>query len=387
MAMTAQQKAILTLMDGQAGYRSYRELAGEASIPPKSFNTQLGHLLKEGMVEQEETGSVNWRITDQGHEAVQAGETHISLQDVGGSESQIFERLGKDIGGIPLEQLGVFTRVVFSTDPFDLEEVWRHLSELSIPIDIRRRWWKGWQAYLLKSGKPAETPESLKSELNVPTPRTEEQKKQMADLGRDWDIVEGEVVRMGEGLGDYTFDQAHAIVKVSKLTKPKAEPAELGAGKQDGVAAILTALQPYLNKDANMDTLKWVVETQMTMMTNSIIDRLPAQGEKAGMGGQVSDFVAALGGLKELGPILRTLMGIPEQGAVQAQAQSQPIQVQNPDGTPYTLQLSDLLTIRKFDAEQKREDDAAKSKADFVGTVRGFMDRIGKAAERAATQQ
>jgi len=100
----------------------------------------------------------------------------------------------------------------------------------------------------------------------------------------------------------------------------------------------------------------------------------------------LGQLIGLLGSLKELGPLLRPVLGLPEPGSALNPPASQPLQVIDQDGKPMTLNLSELLTIKKFDAEQKREEQSAKGREEFMHTVRGFVASLGKAAEKAAQQ-
>jgi hypothetical protein len=225
-------------------------------------------------------------------------------------------------------------------------------------------------------------------QITPPEKRTEEQVKEAQKQERDWDIEENtvsgipEVVRIGPGLGPYTFQEASQIVSL----KIRALRGLMGTNppqQTEQLSSLITALAPFLKQDTDQSLLREIVFQKFGDMTKAITESMPKQGQP----NQLEQFTGFLTMLKELGPTIRPLLGLPEPGANTPQNQPAAIQLQNRDGTPVVMDIASYLTLEKFKAEQKREDDSAKGHQEFVKDVRGFMGTIAKALERAAQSQ
>ena len=385
-----QQKLILQTMAAISGYTDFKELAAKAGITKDSFRSQLTKMEKNEWVQCEAEGSTSWGITDEGINLVNEGKADLSREDVGLNESQIFSEFGRSVGGIPTERLQVITQVVFNDDPYNMDKVWTYLARMNVPIDIRRSWWTCWESYLRNINKPVAISEQTKAAVTPPTDRTEDQKKEAEKQQLDWDVDVNphsglsEVAKAGPGIGQYTLDEASKVVglknqqlKALALLNPAAQQTP-----QEPLSQLLTALGPFMKKDTDEGMLRELITLQFGNMTKAIADAMPKTDQQNPLG-QLTTLLAAL---KELGPMLRPALGLPEPGA-QAQNTQTPIQIQNADGTPMVMNIGDLITLKKFEAEQKREEQSAKGKEEFMSTVRGFVSNLGKAAERAAQNQ
>lgn len=430
MKLPPQQEKILVAMAPITGFSDYKEIAEKSGVPIESVRTQVGRLGKIDLMIKEDKSS-KWQITERGieesqkiNQAVEQAATEeeeraaaekkaaekaaeeggdrlsagMSREDLKLTEYQIFIQMGKDMGGINVEKLRGIADVVFGDNPDNLDRVWYNLSAMNIAIDLRKQWFMLWQNYLRGAGKPTEISSELQSELVPPAKRTPEQVKLAEAEGKDYDVIMDDnglwkSTLSGGGLGEYTFAQANKeiIARNNALSKTQAgqqfpqEPASqlLSAlapyltkeSKQDSIASVLTALAPYLKDDA--------VNTKLEEMKVAITN---AQGNKGGMSDQVVNMVKMLAALKEFGPVIRDMLGVQGAAPAGAQAAQTPIQLQNPDGSPMVMGLQDFFSIQKFQAEQKREDDSAKGKQEFMSTVRGFIGKIGDAAQKAAGQ-
>jgi len=311
MRLTDQQTAVLTLLSMETGYRPYQEVAKKGGIKPGSFLAQLAKL-REGELVEKETGESkgsNWVITDLGKKTLQkvqdtapevlakeaaaakaekakaAAEAkalteekveerveekveekveevgkpieergaELSREQAGYTDYQIFLNMGKTWGGIPTEKLKAISTIVFAHDPYDLDVVWQQLSEINLAIDIRKGWFKDWQAHLKGAGKPVTISDRVQAEITPPSKRTEEQRKEMAEEGRDCDLVLGEngfweVKRIGGGLGEYIFAEANKeeVTRNAVLRQTSGQQ----QFPQEPASQILTALAPYLKPES-----------------------------------------------------------------------------------------------------------------------------------------
>jgi hypothetical protein len=408
--LSDQQRDILGLMAVQVGMRDYKEIAEAGEIKEDIFLAQLSRLKKQGLVEQEKPRSSLWQITDAGVkanlEAAEAtegaegeeadrGREGISREEMGLTEYQIFIKYGRQMGGIPQTKLDGIAGVVFGDDPYDLDKVWQNLSEMNVAIDLRKQWFKMWQNYLRQAGKPADVSTTIQAQLTPADKRTPEQVRAAEEQGRDWDLVEDDEglqqpERVGPGLGEFTLKEATQVMALKNraMRNRAAAGGQGGQFAQEPMSQLLTALQPYINKDTDQGLLKWIITDQLDNMAKTITDSIPRQQGGQGIGDFLEKIPQYAETLKTLAPILRAALGVPEAGSNnQPQAQSTPIQMTNPDGSPVVFQLNDFITLKKFEAEQKREDESSKQKEIMFGTIRGFIERFGKAAERAAGAQ
>jgi hypothetical protein len=406
--LPAQQKEILSLMAVQVGMRDYKEIAGASGIKESVFLSQLNRLKSLDLVEQEKARSPMWQVTEKGMEYLRSGEEETepvdegeegtergrdkrTREEMGLTEYQIFIKYGREMGGIPQAKLEGIAGVIFGDDPYDMDKVWQNLSEMNVAIDLRKQWFKMWQNYLRQAGKPATVSTSVQAQLTPPDKRTPEQLKAAAEEQRDWNIIENEqgipeLERIGSGLGEYTYKEATtALALKNQALRHLGQQAPAGGFQQEPMSQLITALQPFLTKDTDQGLLKWIITEQMGNMAKTITDNMPRQPQGQGMGSFFERLPQYAETLRTVAPILRAVLGVPEQGANNQQLpQSTPIQLQNADGSPVVFQLNDFITLKKFEAEQKREDESVRQREATMSTVREFIERFGKAAEKAA---
>jgi len=381
-----QQKVILKHMAPISGYTDFKVLAADTGIKQDVFRAQLAKMAKAGWVKVEEEGSPSWGVTDEGLALVSTGDADLSMTDVGLTESQLFQGFGRSTGGIPAERLQVITQVVFNDDPYNLDKVWGYLAQMNVPIDVRRSWWTAWQSYLGRGRRPTILTEQTRAAVIPPSDRTEEQKKEAEKQQLNFDIepnpVTGlsEVVKIGEGIGQYSLEEAGKIVGLRNQQLRALAAASPPQPPQEPLSQLIIALTPFLKPDTDNKTVTDLITLQFGNMTKAIADAMP----KADSQNPLGQLIGLLGSLKELGPLLRPVLGLPEPGSALNPPANQPPIMQLKDSDGNIVALSDLLTIRKFDAEQKREDESAKGKQDFMKHVQGFLLSIGRATERAA---
>ena len=324
-------------------------------------------------------------------------EPTLSREEMGLTEYQIFIKMGKDMGGVVPEKLMGIADVVFGDDPYNLDRVWYNLSAMNIAIDLRKQWFMLWKNYLKQSGKPSEMSSLLQAELSPPNKRTEDQRKEMAEQGRDWEVEEDDegifsAERIGDGLGTYTFKEATQTVIIKNRARRAAATSAPQQYPQEPASQLLTALAPYLNRETPKDSVAELITALAPFMKDNTVETkleevVKAVTTQSNKGGGLGDILTNLpqytSALQTLAPIIRAMLGVSNGAPQPAAPQSSPIQMMNPDGTPMVFNIQDFLTIQRFQAEQKREDMSAQGKQEFIGEVKNFMSKIANAAAKA----
>ncbi|GAI68508.1 unnamed protein product, partial [marine sediment metagenome] len=112
---------------------------------------------------------------------------------------------------VPPDVILAAVELIQTGDPEDLDEVWKHMTEMDVPIAARRRWWHLWRNYLKQA-----IPPSLKEKVSGPTEETEEGEEAVAgrakEKGRDYIIVDDLPVFVGAGQGDFSLKDAKDLV-------------------------------------------------------------------------------------------------------------------------------------------------------------------------------
>ncbi|GAJ04315.1 unnamed protein product, partial [marine sediment metagenome] len=180
--------------------------------------------------------------------------------------------------------------------------------------------------------------------------------------GREFIIVDDEPVRVGENLGDYSLQDAKDILAIRALRSRFAGVGQAGTGSQPGTAEkvsdILTALSPYLNKEGggDLNMVKEIIADKLELQKQDILSRIPQPGHPAqpkSFMEQITEFIAAMGSLKEAGPILRSILGVSE-----------------PSGNPVSTDLDNEIKWKKFLGDERRADDRQTEVAKTLKTAR-----------------
>ena len=371
----------------------------EAAVSTADLATDL-KASKEGTLKQltreKDKGNVEgnsqegWLITGAGRKALEKGEIHPSMIDEGVTPRQQFEAIGQRIG-IKQDRIVLATDIVWSGDYNDVAWVWQALGQADIADDLRSVWVNSWRAKLHKG-----IPPELEVELTRVTKAEAEAGKGAAQSkpgGREYIIVDDEPVRVGENLGDYSLQDAKDILSIRALRSRLSGVAQAGAGSQPGTAEkvsdILTALSPYLNKEgkADFDMLRELITAQMDLQRQDILSKIPQPGQPAQPKpfiDQITGFVAALSSLKEAGPTIRSILGIPESSGNPSTAF--PVHVAGPDGQPIVMDLGQVIDWKKFLGEEKRADERHSALIGLTQTVRENLPDGIQALRAAAAE-
>ncbi|MBA7599319.1 hypothetical protein ES703_06351 [subsurface metagenome] len=350
-----QQEKLLELLAGETGAVSAAELAKKAGIPNiEAVRTQLGRLAKEALVSKDAQGE--WTLADEGREYL----NQLTQETAGTSEYEIFKSLGRRIGVVG-ELIGVVAEHVWSGGDYeDVNWVWKALGEMDIRADQRKRWWNAWRSHLGKA-----IPPDLREEVVGKDGEEPGQAGAPKKSPNDYMIVEDEPVRVGEGLGDYSLQDAKDILAVraiksrfDRFNRPGTDGSGTG-GTGEKISDIITALAPYLNKDTDPETVKEMLGDKLALLKQEIIMGLPHPSQQKSMVDQLSELGAILGTLKDSGPLLRSLLGIPEPSTSSnpSTTSSMPVQLSDKDGNPIVMDFDSLLNWKKFQGEEQRADE------------------------------
>ncbi|MBA7498873.1 hypothetical protein ES704_01611 [subsurface metagenome] len=362
---------------------STADLAKELTASTEGTRKQLARLKGKGYVEGD--SQEGWLITEGGRRELEKGGVHPSMIDEGVTPRQQFEAIGQRIG-IKEDRIVLATDIVWSGDYNDVKWVWEALGQANIADDLRRVWVNAWRAKLHKG-----IPPELETELTRVNKVEAGGGKDVPSRGREYIIIDDEPVRVGENLGDYGLQDAKDILAIRALRDRFG-----GAGQPRGgsppsaaekVSDVLTALEPYLNKETDLNLLKELISDKMELNKQYILSRIPQPGsptQPQTFIEQVTAFVGALSSLKEAGPTLRSILGVPESPG--NPSAGLPVQVKGPDGQPIVMDLGQVIDWRKFQSGERREDERHGALMELAQTVReNFGDGIS--ALRAAAEE
>ena len=335
-----------------------------------------------------------WLITDKGKEELEKGEIHPSMIEEGVTSRQQFEAKGRLIG-ITEDRIRLATDIVWSGEFNNIRWVWDALGQADIADDLRSVWVNAWRAKLHKG-----IPPELETELTgvSKTVAAEDGKDATPSKGgRDFIIIDDEPVRVGENLGDYNLQDAKDILTIRTL-KGRLAGAQAGGGHGAGspsgatekVSDLITALTPLLKKDSDVDALKEILADKLALVRQEILSHIPQPGPDAQPPKpfleQITGFVATLSSLKESGPILRSILGIPEPSSGNPGTTAFPVQLKGPDGQPMIMDLGQVINWQKFQGEERRADGRHDSLMGLAQTVRENIPDGVAALNAAATE-
>jgi len=353
------------------------------------------------LTREKDTGNVEgssqdgWWITDAGRKALEGGDIHPTMIEEGVTPRQRFEAIGQRIG-IKADRIILATDIVWSGDFNDVKWVWEALGQADLADDLRSVWVNAWRAKLHKG-----IPPELETELAGFIKAVTEEEKGVAPSkpgGREYIIIDDEPVRVGENLGDYGLQDAKDILAIRAVRNRFSGGGQAGtvqgvAGTQPGasekLSELLTALEPYINKGSDQGTLKELLATQLELQRQEIMSHIPQPGQPSQPKSwieQLTETVSALSNLKDAGPMIRSIFGIPESSNGNPASTGLPVQLTGPDGQPMTMDLGQVIDWKKFMGEEKRADERHGALMGLAQTVRENLGD-GVSALRAAAEE
>lgn len=366
----ATKTEILEALAAESGPITVSALAEKMAVETSQLTTQISRLLKSGQVVKNEVGEV--LLAEKGHDELTAS----SEVEVGATDFDYFKSLGKKIGVVG-DIIDVTTNHVWAGGDYrDLTWVWRALGEMAIRQDLKGRWWNAWRSFL-KQGVPPE----LRDEVSGITDLGKDEGPPGKKTGRDYIIVDDEPVRVGEGLGDYGLQDAKDLLAIRAL-RDRARGSSTterrpDVAHTDNVAGIITALQPFLTKGTDTDMLKEMLGDKMQLLKSDIIAGMPRSSDQPKSWiDQLGELTGLVGKLKEAGPIVRSILGLPEGGGnPNPSANPVTLPFTDKDGNPMQITADPETGIQwlRFLGEEKRADEKQ-------GMLRGMVETFKEEA-------
>jgi len=376
----ANQNQVLQALSSEGGVVTTENLATNVGTTQDTIRALCSKLKTKGYVD----GSTKegWTITSDGREVLERGlKIPTTPEDVGADTESKFKYYGK-LAGVDPDRILATTEAILTGDPENLEHVWEVMTQMDIAMPNRRRWFNSWR-YYLKQGIPAELKEKVIGSSDEG--RGEALSFSSKERGKDYIIVDEEPVRVGPGLGDYGLQDAKDILGIRALRNRFT-----GAGQAGGtpgtlptatekVSELLIALEPYINKGADQDALKEALADKLALLRQDILSHIP----QPGLATQPKSLLEQLTELKELGPLLKSILGIPETTA----SPFTPTEITGFDGKPTVMDLTQALDLRKFLVQERREEEKHKTQISIGKGFKELLDKAGRAASRVAGEK
>ncbi len=377
----ATKNEIIEALMAEGGPLTVSDLAKKMNLEASQITMQVARMVKAGDVAKNEAGELS--VTEKAKEAVTAS----SQVDVGATDYEHFKYLAIKIG-IPGDLIDVTTEHVWNGGDYrEMSWVWTALGEMGIRQDLKQRWWNAWRSYL-KQGIPPE----LKDQFETPAAAQGESLPGKSS-GRDYILIEDEPVRVGDGLGDYSLGDAKDIMTVRTLRqrfRPTGGPERQPSGaiaSQGGekVSDLLTALQPYITKGTNMDELKEIVGDKMQLLKAELLPLIPRgspEHPKTWVE-QLGELTSGIKGLSELGPMIRSLLGMPEPSSGTSNPSTY-VQLKDSEGNPVTMDIDSAIKWETFRREDHRADEKQGMLRSTVETFRQEWPTLAAAIKETA---
>ncbi|MBA7631768.1 hypothetical protein ES703_39303 [subsurface metagenome] len=187
-------------------------------------------------------------------------------------------------------------------------------------------------------------------------------------------------------LGDYSLQDAKDILAIRALRGRFSGGGQAGTGggaaagavsTSEKVSDLLTALEPYINKDSDKETLRELFTAQMELQKQEILTHIPQPGQPAQPKSfieQITETITALSSLSQIGPMLRPILGLPEPSSGNPASTALPVQLTDSQGNPVVMDLSHYISLEKFKGEERR---AEERHGALVGLAQTARENIG----------
>lgn len=236
----ATQTEVLTVLSTKEEATSPKSIATELKAGEGTMVTSLNRLKKKGFVDG---GGQEWYITDAGRKNLEsAKKVPITKEDVGEDELSKFQWFGQ-LSGVDLDVITAAVELFQNTDMRSMTELERVLAEMNVPGTQRTKWKNLYRDYLRNTTPPE------KREQLYPLPSPEEvreaEERAAGEGGEklDYIVEENNILRIGDGLGMFTFKQALQVVAAKRGTIPQGAPSQQWG--PDELLKIVKAVQEF----------------------------------------------------------------------------------------------------------------------------------------------
>jgi len=236
----ANQTEVLMVLSTREEAASPKSIATELKAGEATIVTYLNRLKKKRYVDG---GGQEWYITDAGRKFLEtAKKVPVTKEDVGEDELSKFQWYGQ-LSGVDPDVITAAAELFQNTDMRSMTEVERVLAEMNVPGTQRTKWKNLYRDYLRNT-----TPPEKRDEL-YPLPSPEEvratEERAAAEGGErlDYIVEENNILRVGDGLGMFTFKQALQVVATKRGTIPQVAPSQQWG--PDEILKIVKAVQEF----------------------------------------------------------------------------------------------------------------------------------------------
>jgi len=375
----ASQEKLLEILATEAGPIRPAALSQKLGEKIHQFMSQLNRLVDDGKVDKTSEGE--YVIVGPPLEEMPPGP--LTQEGAGVTDYQQFRAIGLSIG-IPEKLVDITTEHVWRGGNYkDLKWVWEALQQMAIRPDLRARWWHCWRSQLGEA-----IPAELKTTIDE-VATTGHKEGATAKDGRDYIIFGDEPVRVGEGLGDYTMQDAKELLTIRALkdrlaglasarqpTGGVAQAAQGASGPTEKLSEVITALTPFLKQDADTNLMKEILSDKIQLLKADILSHIPQTNIT-----QPKSFVEQLNEFAQLMPTLKSILGIKE-----SSGNPLPVQVKDKDGNPMVMDLNQYIGLKRFESEERRSDERHSALMGLTQTIRENLPIGIEAFSRAASE-
>ncbi len=417
----AKKEDIFSVLSAASAPMSRTEIGDKVGEPYRKFQTQLDRWVKQELLSVDEEH--NYTLTDKGREEAANGfagegqddmqtgispdESEATQRTVGTTEYQQFYRLGENVGVVPKTLIKVTTEHVWNGGDYkNLNWVAQALQDMGIQRDLATRWFHSWSSHL-KMPIPVDVPMDFKSPDVRKAQEKEESEKKQTDEVRDYILDnEGMPVKVGPGLGYYTYKDAMELSKLKLARGESKNQPEKQVSSVEEVIKLYNAFKDMMGeKSAGKSYV--VKQTEEGIVVDEVDPGKPLViPQNGGSKPSPSYLVDQNGEVKEITPgqpvvITRnnpvqaspSVQYLVDQrtGTVQEVAAGQPIvvkmeappsntgtpiQVKDKDGNPMILDINTYIRLEEHKEKQRRDEESHEIRLDIA---KGFKDLLKSA--------
>lgn len=415
--MAVSRERILELLAESPTGISLQEIAKSFNTTTDQISPMLTALKRAEWVDNPEPA--HWRITDKGLQrglhripTVQAAPQSPYVPETGpimepgdvmvnGAEDkpsgpvpgayEKFAQIGRSLG-LREDFLKNVCDYIFTGDIYDMNFIWDALNGLYLRPDVTKRWFNMWSRVT-----KAPVPTEIAAQILPPTTPSGKEAAKEAEVKSPtrFSVIGDEIVADPDG--EFTFSMARQYL-MTKLVQGAAP--QLGGEK---VSEIIAAISPFMlqqqsQKVAEIEAqgetsilgilIKSLIESQsngqppMTMLDMlTVIEKLEAMRRVSSSDNVKPDAFSELERMLNMFTMMKNMFG--------GGQTSSPITIalKGENGQTGALPLETYFQLEDHRRAVKREDEEAENKRETGKTVRGFFDKISKAASNMASRQ